>query len=529
VPGLVEVLRNGKVVISNMPGSGVVEARALLSFLPGLCRHLLGEELKLPNIATWWCGQKREREHVLANLDDMVIAGAFADVLPGFPRQTLIGNEISARDRAHLVAAMRRRGADYVGQEAVKLSTTPFWEGGRLTPRPFALRVFAAATETGWQVMPGGFCRISDRGDARAFSMGEGVRSADVWVLGDKPAEMVTLLPENEAVTVRRLMGALPSRAADNLFWLGRYLERAEATLRLIRCFCGRSIETDSISRGTQPTVQRLRQLLIAWGAVPKPEKKRGPAAPAFPAATTALHDREQHGSAVSLSREALRTASAIRERLSPDAWRLIVTLEQRLDIAGDILPPEVEAYERADQALRAISALAGLMHENMNRVAGWRFLDTGRRVERAINTCRFARLFAAREASADDLDVVLDLIDSQISYRSRYRTGVALVPVRDMVMLDPYNPRSVAFQLAEIDAHLAELPVLEDDGILEPARRLSKSLTSDLSVEETEQLDNAKLLAIEQRVMRLADAIASRYFLQGSKAIRADNQPDLA
>ena len=171
------------------------------------------------------------------------------------------------------------RGADYVGQEVVKLSTTPFWEDGRLSPRPFTLRVFAAATPEGWRVMPGGFCRISDRADARAFSMGEGVRSADVWVLGDKPAEMVTLLPQSEAVKVRRLMGTLPSRAADNLFWLGRYLERAEATLRLIRCLCGRSIETDSISRGTRPTVERLQRLLIAWGAVPKPQKRRAVAA----------------------------------------------------------------------------------------------------------------------------------------------------------------------------------------------------------------------------------------------------------
>ncbi len=528
VPGLVEALREGKVVVANMPGSGVVEARALLSFLPGLSRHLFGEELRLPNVATWWCGQERERDIVFSGLDEMVISGAFDDALPGFPRSTLIGGELSARERTQLIAAMRRRGADYVGQEAVKLSTTPFWEDGRLTPRPFALRVFATATDDGWRVMPGGFCRISDRGDARAFSMGEGVRSADVWVLGDKPAEMVTLLPEGEAVKVRRLMGALPSRAADNLFWLGRYLERAEATLRLIRCLCGRAIETDSISRGTRPTVERLQQLLVAWGAVPKPEKRRGAPASTFPIASTALHEREQYGSAVALSREALRTASAIRERLSPDAWRLVVTLEQRLDVAGP-LPPEVEAFERADQALRAISALSGLMHENMNRVAGWRFLDMGRRVERAINTCRFARLFAAPNATADDLDVVLDLIDSQITYRSRYRTGVGLTPARDMVVLDPYNPRSVAFQVNVIDAHLAELPALSEDGILESARRMSKSLSSDLSVEDAEQLDNARLLVIEQRVMRLAEAVASRYFLQGASAARAAKQPDLA
>jgi uncharacterized circularly permuted ATP-grasp superfamily protein/uncharacterized alpha-E superfamily protein len=528
VPGLTQALREGNVVVANMPGSGVVEAPALLSFLPSLSQRLAGQKLKLPNIATWWCGQPHERDEVIERLDEMAIRGAFADGVPGFtPATTLLGSELGTQDRARLVAAMRERGADYVGQEVVKLSTTPFWEDGRLSPRPFTLRVFAAITPEGWRVMPGGFCRISDEPDPRAFSMGEGVRSADLWVLGDRPAEMVTLLPESEAVKVRRLMGTLPSRAADNLFWLGRYLERAEATLRLIRCLCGRLIETDSISRGTRPTVERLQRLLIAWGAVPKSQKHRS--ATAF--ASTAMHQADNYGSAVALSREALRTASVIRERLSPDAWRLVVALEAMLATAtaNTASPSEVEAFERADQALRALAALAGLMHENVNRIAGWRFLDMGRRIERGITTCRFARIFAAPEATADDLDVVLDLVDSQITYRSRYRAGVALAPARDMVVLDPYNPRSVAFQLAQIDAHLADLPMLGDDGILEAPRRMSMSLNSELAVIEAEELDSNRLLAIEQRIMRLAEAVSSRYFLQGPSATRADKQPDLA
>ena len=526
VPGLTEALRNGSVVVANMPGSGVIEAPALLSLLPSLCRHLMGEELRLPNTATWWCGQPREREEVLARLDEMAIVGAFGDPVPGFGQaSTLLGQELGAEERDRIALAMRERGADYAGQEVVKLSTTPFWEDGRLTPRPFTLRVFATATPDGWRVMPGGFCRISDRADVRAFSMGEGVRSADVWVLGDKPAEMVTLLPGSEASQVRRLMGSLPSRAADNLFWLGRYLERAEATLRLIRCLCGRPIETDSISRGSRPTVERLQRLLIAWGAVQKPAK--GTTASAV--TSTALHEARNYGSAVSLSREALRTASAIRERLSPDAWRLVVMLEGRLDIRQNGLPPEIESFDRADQALRSIAALSGLMHENVNRVAGWRFLDMGRRIERGINTCRLARLFAGADATVDDLDVVLDLIDSQITYRSRYRAGVELVPVRDMVVLDPYNPRSVAFQVAQIDGHLADLPSLQGDGILEAPRRVSVALNSDLAVEEAGELDSGRLLAIEQRLMRLADAVAARYFLQGVNPDRADKHPDFA
>ena len=139
------------------------------------------------------------------------------------------------RERERLRSAISDRGIDFVGQELVRLSTTPVWENGRIAPRPFVLRVFAAATPDGWTIMPGGFCRIADQPDARAVSMGDGARAADVWVVSDKAVSASTLLPAVDTVRIRRIAGVVPSRAADNLFWLGRYLERAEATLRLIR------------------------------------------------------------------------------------------------------------------------------------------------------------------------------------------------------------------------------------------------------------------------------------------------------
>ena len=149
----------------------------------------------------------------------------------------------------------------------MRLSTTPRWEDGRLVPRPFVLRVYAAATPDGWRVMPGGFCRISDKPDARAVSMGEGVESADVWVLADKPVEATTLLPSPENVRIVRMLGNLPSRAADNLFWFGRYLEREEATLRLVRCLCARAVDPDARWRRA-PVDRALAGLLVAWGAI---------------------------------------------------------------------------------------------------------------------------------------------------------------------------------------------------------------------------------------------------------------------
>ncbi|TSD90009.1 hypothetical protein FFK22_004180 [Mycobacterium sp. KBS0706] len=521
VPGLLEAIRGGQVVVANMPGAGLAEARILLSFLPALCRRLRGEDLTLPNVATWWCGQPQERETVLAALPELAVAAAFGATVPGFPGQpSVLGAETP--QRARLAAAIRTRPVDYVGQEVARLSTTPAWQDGKLVPRPFVLRVFAAATPDGWKVMPGGFCRISDRLDARAVSMGQGVQTADVWILADRPVEPTSLLPRQDRVPIRRIAGNLPSHAADNLFWFGRYLERAEATLRLVRRLCSSLVEADPAIQGSGQTLDRLQKLLVAWGAVPRP--KPGDSATAASAvAAAALNQAENYGAAISLVRSARRASSAIRERLSADSWPLLAELEERLGEPGDAALSEGETFHRADRALHVIAALSGLAQENMNQVAGWRFLDMGRRIERGINTCRFARHLAEADTTIDDLDALLDLIDSQISYRSRYVIGPALAPVRDMVMLDPYNPRAVAFQVERLLEHLKALPSLREDGMPEAPLRLATIISGTLSAALAESLDNTQILGFEQKLMQLSEAIADRYFLQGRNAARPE------
>jgi uncharacterized circularly permuted ATP-grasp superfamily protein/uncharacterized alpha-E superfamily protein len=526
VPGLIDAIRGGAVAVENMPGAGLLESRALLAFMPGLARRLVGNDLIMPSIATWWCGQTAERERVVASLDELAIAGAFNDSVPGFPGQrSIIASQLGEADRARLAEAIAERGVDYVGQDIVRLSTTPRWEKGRLVPRPFVLRVYAAATPDGWRVMPGGFCRISDQSDARAVSMGEGVESADVWVLSDSPVETTSLLPAPEKVRIVRLLGNLPSRAADNLFWFGRYLEREEATLRLVRCICQRAVDPDTPVNNARQSLERLKTMLVAWGAAPS----RMARAPSALTADAALRDPEGVGSALSIARAARNAASVIRERLTPETWRLIGRLETIILEAPERALSEPEVIDCADEALTTIAALSGLFDENFNRGAGWIFYDLGRRVERGINTCRLARQFAGAQATAHNLDVLLDLIDSQITYRSRYLTGVAHGPVRDMALLDPFNPRSVAFQVAAVDDHIAALPILRQDGMLEEPRRLSTQLRAELSTHDAEKIDDQAILAIELRLMSLAEAIAARYFLQGAHHARAEKVTGLA
>ncbi len=520
VPGLIDVLRKNGVVVANMPGSGVMEARALLGFLPSLSRRFFGEDLKMPHIATWWCGQKSAREEVLSRLDQVAIEGAYGRGVPGFGRGPVLASELSASERERLKTAIHDRGIDYVGQELVRLSTTPVWHNGRITPRPFVLRVFAAATPGGWTMMPGGFCRIADQLDTRAVSMGDGARAADVWVVSDKAVSTATLLQSGDNVRIRRIAGWVPSRAADNLFWLGRYLERAEATLRLVRAL-GTQRDPGKGAATVPHSVERIQRLLVTWGATSQATR----AQPAKVAAE-ALQSEDKFGSALSLVRAAQRTATSLRERLSPDAWQVITQMAERLAQEVDDDDAVIVA---AELTLQELASFAGLAQENMNRAAGWRFLEMGRRAERAINTVRFARQFAYDEAGSEDLDILLTLVDCQITYRSRYLVGPLLAPVRDLVVLDPYNPRSVAFQVFALNDHIASLPTLKEGGLIERPHRLAVALQAMLTTAEAAVLDTKSLFALEQDLLNLADAIGSHYFPHGPNASRPEKLTGLA
>jgi uncharacterized circularly permuted ATP-grasp superfamily protein/uncharacterized alpha-E superfamily protein len=519
VPGLLEAVRAGGVVLSNMPGSGVMESSALLSFLPALSRRLLGAPLKLPNVATWWCGQPAERDLVERHIDTLAIGAAFGRKgHPAVAQGPRLLSDLDPEERASLRAAMHGRPVDFVGQEVVRLSTTPTLRDGRLQPSPFVLRVYAAATADGWRIMPGGFCRVSDRKDARALSMGEGAQASDVWVIAQSPVERVTLLAQRDVTKVRRIKGNLPSRAADNLFWLGRYLERAESTLRIVRSLYTSLMDPDAATHSAGETLDKLVTLLLRSGAV-EAEKEEVPRSKVTQLALSALYDEAAYGSVICQVGSARRAASSLRERLAEDFWKLLLRLENRLKGRKTRSATGAEGLEQTEAAIQDLSMLSGLTQENMNRVAGWRFLDMGRRIERGANACRLMARLAADDATNDDLDLLLDLIDSQITYRSRYLEGVALAPVRDLVMLDPYNPRSLAFQVEALKGHMAALPRLQDDGMPEAPEKLLARLACQVEVQDAADLDPEQAIGFEHMLLDLSDSVTDRYFLQGPHA----------
>lgn len=503
VPGLVDAMASGGTVIANFPGSAVLEAPLFSAFMPQLAQRLTGESLRLPNIATWWCGQALEAQHVAAELEDLVIDAAFGSAPLGLGNSgAVLGGELAGESRVRLLADMERRPQDYIGQEIVHLSTMPVVDEGRLVARPFTLRVFAARNaQGGWSVMPGGFVRMGPVADVRATSIGAGTRSADVVIHGPKPVAPVTLLTGKQAI--RRNPGTLPSRVADNLFWLGRYLERGETILGLVRT----GFATANTGQDNGPTTERICQQLIASEAVCRTDIESP--TELFAAA---IDDRNATSSVSSLLAAARTIGAGSRERISPDFWQML-----------DAPFPAESLFQQKSLVLRSrFASFAGLAAERMGRTAGWRFHDLGRRIECALNLARLLRVFAGDDTSANDLLALLELADVQISYRQRYSTGLALMPVRDMIGLDPFNPRSVIFQINVISEHLDALPRLKDDGMAEPQQAAATGLVGLMSTLSAEALTPAICDDLEARLMTLSDAISQRFFLRGSEALRA-------
>ncbi len=188
VPGLVEALRAGNVAVANAPGSALLQSPAFLAFLPGLCQHLLGEELKLPSVATWWCGQEKAQAYVLQHLDKLFVKPAFRSHAHAMDP----GRELSTAERDALKRAIQFQPHLFVGQEWWELSCAPSWSDAGLQPRRVALRAYLVATEGGYRVMPGGLTRVATESSGRSVSMQRGGASKDTWVLSDAPVEEIT-------------------------------------------------------------------------------------------------------------------------------------------------------------------------------------------------------------------------------------------------------------------------------------------------------------------------------------------------
>jgi len=472
VPGLVDAIAAGNVKVVNGLGSGTIETAAIMPFLPGLTQHLLGEEMKLPSVATWWCGQEYALEWVLQHLDNVVIKPAF----PSRTMEPVFGVGLAKEEKERLIGLMRANPMDYVAQEQVALSTAPVWDGGGLLPRSVVLRTYVLNTMNGWMAMPGGLVRAAGS-DGPVVSMQRGGHSKDAWILWDGPIDTFSLLrPRGEPVEIRRGSSDLPSRAADNLFWLGRYAERAENMARLLRTMITRVRRASTAELGC---LLRLHTCFETRHT--KLPKRRPPTANELEAEIMSLMtDVERPDSLASNLNEVFRVGNGVRERLSSDMTRLIGQLNDCVNVQEYMLFVELSALLTG--CLELLSAFSGMERENITRGPGWLFMSLGRRLERAMYSLREVREIT-KPLAEDEwplLEFLLEVGDSSMTYRSRYFTTLQPVAVLDVLMADETNPRSLDFQLAHLADLYSKLPRHVDDDLhaMQHAVSLLRSFT---------------------------------------------------
>jgi uncharacterized circularly permuted ATP-grasp superfamily protein/uncharacterized alpha-E superfamily protein len=507
VPGLMQAIRSGNVAVANALGSGLLESAAPAGFLPGLCRHILGEELKMPTIATWWCGEKSALDYVTGHLSGLVIK----PVLKGAEMQPAFGAKLSAAERDELVRQIRATPSRFVAQEQVSLSTVPVWDDGRLQPRHMVLRVYAVASDGGYSVMPGGLTRVTSSLDSLVVSMQRGGGSKDTWVLGEGPTPQFSLLrPSSVALDVSRATFDLPSRVADNLFWLGRYVERTDPPVRIARALVPRlSQESDSSSTAA---LTAGAEILWALGYVRSeitPTENRT----AFleRELLAMIYDSDARTSLGWSIHQVRRVAWLLRDRISADAWRILNHFDQQFSAAPPPEPLRMSgAQDLLDHTIITLSAFSGMVMESMTRGHGWRFLDIGRRLERASQMVELLRNGFGSESGR--LEILLEIADSSLTYRSRYLTTMQSDLVLDLLLLDEANPRSVAFQLARLHEHIDQLPQSQALIRRPPEARLALGLLTAVQLAEASELVRpdwkGKLSNLESLLTRLGNDI---------------------
>ncbi len=547
--GMMQAVRTNPDLVTNALGSALAENRGLSAYLPDLARRLLGEDLLIADGRRWWLGDGQAKAHVLANLDHMVIRPAHENTArPGRAIPGVDPQKLGAGERATLVEQIEMAGARFVAEEKIGFGTTPSLTADGLVPKPYAVRLFVAATANGFTVMPGGLAMTVDPNATVALSATD-AETRDVWVMSDalvpKPYASLWRPTIESAHRVSHGAQDLPSRAADNLFWLGRYTERADWTMRVLRT-CLTRLQEDAGPRQDLGGSRIALQILLAKdeGAVPAQRELTDAMLIEQLARNLMSSQRWTYGLPQTL--DAIhRIASLTRDRLSVEAWRTLNDFFAGRRWQADAMPVTMgETLQLLEDGLRVLAAFHGLTHENMTRNFGWSFLDMGRRLERAYNLSELlGGIFGAgldQEDETGSMLFVLDLADSFITYRSRYRLAPLLPLVLDLLLVDESNPRSVAYQLVALNREISSLPQSQEGRSRVHEQRLALSLLSELQVADVNDLakrtaegQRSQLAALlarqEEGLPELSDAIGRRYFNlveKGARWVRARSRP---
>jgi uncharacterized alpha-E superfamily protein len=491
VPGLVHAAHAGRVALANQLGGAAFESASFLAFLKPLCRAVLGEDLRLPSVATWWCGQPAAKEYVLENLDSLVIKPAFR-VRGGFA--TRYGALLSTEERNALAAEIQAHPGDYCGQERVLLGTTPAWSDGALQPMPFIMRLFVGWHDGDYQVMPGGLTRFDRTGVDSIVSLQRGSATKDTWVLTDGPTEDPPTMTLTEPTAGYQPPESTPSRLADNLYWLGRYLERTTQIARLLDRLD--PLLRDEIAALEPPvTTDSLRILLAAQQSFADDDATAAEMAARI---RVEADDPDRPGSLAANLGQLIRVLDQVKVNLPSDFWRIL----RRLKAIAAQGQPQLEPG-LGEQ----LTSLEALSNESLAHDTGWRFLKLGRRIERARHLVFLADNLLLPERPPGEaippptefrLQTLLHFTDSLFAYRSIYHGVFQPGSILAWLVGAPENPRGLRFQAERIAEHLAVLPEQLAPRAVQGLRATAFRLVSNVKLVDPSALAGDPRLAAE-------------------------------
>lgn len=521
VPGLLRVAREGRVVLANVPGSGLVESPIFMAFLPKICRELFAEELKLPSIETWWCGDPDQWRYVRDHLDHLVIKPAF---LASGNEEVILRN-LTADQRTEFLQKVADRPQQYVAQSLIQRSAAPAYFQQSLGIGHIALRTFLIADDREYAVMPGGLARVAQNTDPMELSISAGVTSKDVWVNADGPVEPVSLLTsQDQPVPLRRTSAVFPSRVADDLFWFGQSLDRIDFLGRLLRSVVERLASEVSADSPELPSLVRAlthEGQIEASYAIQSLSTSLPDLAAELPRMVSDVHESRGLTAAVS---EMHRLAALERLWISPDTFRKVrETVDRYQASAAAGWSGLVDLLAAINHLILDLAAISGLIHDGMIRGPAWRVMDLGRRIERIQDTSRFLRsvLWGKQKVERSVLRAVLEVMDCRMTYRARYLDNVQQNAVLDLCITDETCPRSIAFQLSELAEHVDALPGHEQALLRTEEKRVVMAATHVVRMISAEQLaeGNSEVILgvldrVEGQMKHLSDLLTRKYLL---------------
>ncbi|WP_284944771.1 circularly permuted type 2 ATP-grasp protein [Acidisoma cladoniae] len=512
VPGLLDAVRNGAVRIVNDPGTALGEAPAIMAFLPGLARYLLGENLRLPSVETLWLGDDDARAQVLRDPQGWLLRSATDGTA-----QPVHLPDLSAEARAAWLEKIAARPGDYAALASTPPSLAPCARGDELVPQAVILRMFLVKSGGAWHAMPGGLARHLEPGQLTGHLPTRGV-SKDVWIMAEGSEHIVGPAAALQVqLPIRRTYGELPSRTADNMFWLGRYIERLETGARLTRAIILRLGRSMPLPREHLELQLLERCLAASYLNDPDAEKK------GMPLNAAIISSIRDGGAIARLLGHVSRLTELVRDRLTGEMYASFTHMLRAASEEAAHGPGTLDTLAHTMASIQRFSTLvSGLAAENMVRGGSWLFLDMGRRVERAALTAdHLAIVLDQPEARWErGLHLALELCDSAITYRSRYFTTVQPAPVLDLVVADESNPRALAFQLTTLRSLLSNIGGGGDVTLKAQAEsliRMAQAVVSDV-VQRPDStaalgLVAPRLVALAEGVRALSDMVFRRYF----------------